>query len=50
MVFLEAMAYGLPIICFDHGGQTDFLASGETGFVVRLNDVEAFTQGIVRSA
>jgi glycosyltransferase involved in cell wall biosynthesis len=48
LVFLEAMAYGLPIICFDHGGQTDFLTSGETGFVVRLNDVEAFTQGIVR--
>ena len=48
LVFLEAMAYGLPIICFDHGGQTDFLASGETGFVVRLNDVEAFTQGIVQ--
>jgi glycosyltransferase involved in cell wall biosynthesis len=46
LVFLEAMAYGLPIICFDHGGQTDFLVNGETGFVVRLNDMEAFTQGI----
>jgi glycosyltransferase involved in cell wall biosynthesis len=34
LVFLEAMAYRLPIICFDHGGQTDFLNDGETGFVV----------------
>ncbi len=48
LVFLEAMAYGLPIICFDHGGQTDFLSSGETGVVVHLNDVGAFTQGIVQ--
>jgi glycosyltransferase involved in cell wall biosynthesis len=48
LVFLEAMAYRLPIICFDHGGQTDFLVSGETGFVVRLNDLESFTQAIVQ--
>jgi len=48
LVFLEAMAYGLPIICFDHGGQTDFLASGETGFVVPLNDLRAFTEGLVQ--
>lgn len=48
LVFLEAMAYGLPIICFDHGGQTDFLASGETGFVVPLNDLRAFTGGLVQ--
>jgi glycosyltransferase involved in cell wall biosynthesis len=46
LVFLEAMAYRLPIICFDYGGQTDFLVNGETGFVVRLNDMESFTQGI----
>jgi hypothetical protein len=38
LVFLEAMACGLPIVCYDRGGQTDFLASGETGFVVKLND------------
>ena len=33
------MACGLPVVCYDRGGQTDFLASGETGFVVKLNDV-----------
>jgi glycosyltransferase involved in cell wall biosynthesis len=42
LVFLEAMACGLPVVCYDRGGQTDFLASGETGFVVKLNDTVAF--------
>ena len=27
LVFLEAMAFGLPIVCYDRGGQTDFLAT-----------------------
>lgn len=46
LVFLEAMAFGLPIICYDHGGQTDYLATGTTGFVLRLNDVHAFIDAI----
>jgi L-malate glycosyltransferase len=47
LVFLEAMACGLPIICYDHGGQTDFLTDGQTGFVVKLNDLDRFTRSIV---
>jgi glycosyltransferase involved in cell wall biosynthesis len=47
LVFLEAMACGLPIICYDHGGQTDFLTDGKTGFVVPLNELERFTRSIV---
>jgi glycosyltransferase involved in cell wall biosynthesis len=47
LVFLEAMAFGLPIVCYDRGGQTDFLTTGETGVVVRLNDVSAFARAIV---
>jgi len=47
LVFLEAMAYGLPVLCYDHGGQTDFLVTGKTGHVLRLNDFDAFTQAIV---
>jgi glycosyltransferase involved in cell wall biosynthesis len=46
LVFLEAMACGLAIVCYDRGGQTDFLASGETGFVVPLNDTAAFTHAV----
>jgi glycosyltransferase involved in cell wall biosynthesis len=42
LVFLEAMASGLPIVCYDRGGHTDFLADGETGGVVPLNALDAF--------
>lgn len=47
LVFLEAMAHGLPIVCYDHGGQTDFLTDGKTGSVVALNDLNGFTRGIM---
>lgn len=36
LVFLEAMASGLPIICYDQGGQMDFLRDQETGYLVSL--------------
>ena len=41
------MAFGLPIVCYDRGGQTDFLAQGGTGSVIALNDLPAFTRAIV---
>jgi len=47
LVYLEAMAYGLPVICYDRGGQTDFLRSGETGYVVPLNDLPTFTRAVI---
>jgi L-malate glycosyltransferase len=47
LVFLEAMAFGLPIVCFDHGGQTDFLVDGETGRLVPLNDLDRFARSLV---
>jgi glycosyltransferase involved in cell wall biosynthesis len=40
LVFLEGMAAGLPVVCYDHGGQTDFLEDGATGYLVPLNDRE----------
>ncbi len=43
LVFLEAMAFGLPIVCYDRGGQVDFLSTPKTGAVVTLNDIDAFT-------
>jgi glycosyltransferase involved in cell wall biosynthesis len=47
LVFLEAMAQRLPIVCYDRGGQTDFLSTGETGFVVPLNDQERFKDALL---
>lgn len=43
LVFLEGMACGLPVVCYNHGGQTDFLRDGETGYLVPLNDLDLFT-------
>jgi glycosyltransferase involved in cell wall biosynthesis len=43
LVYLEAMAAGLPVICYDFGGHTDFLEQGQTGAVVKLNALEEFT-------
>jgi glycosyltransferase involved in cell wall biosynthesis len=48
LVFLEAMAAGLPVVCYDHGGQADFLVSGETGYPVNLNDMQAFADALRR--
>lgn len=46
LVFLEAWDAGLPVICYNHGGQTDFIEDGINGFLVELNDEEAFTDKI----
>lgn len=44
LVFLEAMACGLPVVCYNHGGQTDFLSDGVTGYLVELNDMQRFEE------
>jgi glycosyltransferase involved in cell wall biosynthesis len=46
LVFLEAMSFGLPVVCYDRGGQTDFLSTPETGEVIRLNDLAAFNSAV----
>jgi glycosyltransferase involved in cell wall biosynthesis len=47
LVFLEAMSMGLPVVCYDRGGQTDFLSTPVTGAVVKLNDINAFTAAVL---
>ncbi len=42
IVFLEAMECGLPVICYDRGGQRDFLKNGKTGYLVELGNREKF--------
>lgn len=48
LVFLEGMATGLPVVCYDKGGQNDFLKDGETGFVVPLGENELFAAQLSR--
>jgi glycosyltransferase involved in cell wall biosynthesis len=44
IVFLEAMECGLPVICYDRGGQRDFLKDGITGYLVKLSNKELFVE------
>lgn len=48
LVFLEAMASALPVVCYAHGGQRDFLEDGVTGCLVPLNDLSAWVDGCRR--
>jgi glycosyltransferase involved in cell wall biosynthesis len=50
LVYLEAMAAGLPIVTADHGGQVDFLRDGETGYLVPAGDTAAMAGAIARLA
>ena len=42
IVFLEAMECGLPVVCYDRGGQKDFLKNGKTGYLVELGNKAEF--------
>jgi len=35
------------VVCYDRGGQTDFLKSRETGHVIKLNDLADFTRALI---
>jgi glycosyltransferase involved in cell wall biosynthesis len=47
LVFLEAMACGLPIISYNRGGHTDFLRDQKTGFLIELGNKQEFTRKIM---
>jgi len=46
LVFLEAMECGLPVLCYNRGGQNDFLINGKTGYLVELGDKLTFAEKI----
>lgn len=46
LVFLEGMAAGLPVVCYNHGGQTDFINDGSNGYLVELDDKQTFQERI----
>jgi glycosyltransferase involved in cell wall biosynthesis len=45
-VLLEAMAAGLPAVCTDAGGPAEYVAHGETGFVVPVADPPALADRV----
>ncbi len=48
IVFMEAMYYGLPIVCTNHGGQVDFLKNEENAILIDVGDVKACGEAIAR--
>jgi len=46
IVFLEAMAAGLPVVCFDKGGQAEFLLDSKTGYLVKYKDIDLFVKRV----
>ena len=47
IVFLEALSQGLPVICYDEGGQIDFIDES-VGELVPVNDEDAFSEAVRR--
>ena len=43
---MEAMYCGLPIICTNSGGQTDFLKYRKNAIIIDVGDVEACSNAI----
>ena len=43
---MEAMAAGLPVVCSDIRGNSDLIENGKGGYLVKPNDVEAFSEAI----
>jgi glycosyltransferase involved in cell wall biosynthesis len=48
LVFVEAMAFGKPVVGGAHGGTPDIIEDGVTGFLVCHGDVDKLTQALER--
>ncbi len=48
LVYLEAGAYGIPVIASRSGGVSDAIRDGETGFILEPNDIESMVQASLR--
>jgi glycosyltransferase involved in cell wall biosynthesis len=50
LVYVEAMAAGLPVVTYDHGGQTDFLTDGVTGRLLPVGQPDGMASALVSLA
>jgi len=50
LVCLEAMSCGTPVVCFNNGGPSDFVADGINGALVDPFDVEEFAERTIQFA
>lgn len=50
VAMMEAMSAGLPILCSRIRGNTDLIRDGEGGYLYDCNDIEGFTEGILKIA
>ena len=48
IVFLEAMAFGKPVIGAASGGIPDIVIDGETGYLINYGDVDTLADRLVR--
>jgi glycogen synthase len=46
LIFVEAMAYGKPVVALAAGGATEIVRNGADGFLVPPDDVAALEQAI----
>lgn len=47
LVFLEAMAAGLPVVCLDGRGNRDIIEQGKNGFMIFEQDPDLFADKII---
>lgn len=48
MIFLEAQAFGCPVVGGDHGGVASVIMHGETGLLVKKDDPRAFADTVTK--
>lgn len=46
LVMVEAMRCGTPVVAFDRGSVREVVKDGETGFVVKPDDIEAMAEAV----
>lgn len=46
--YIEAMAWGKPVVAGNHGGTPEIVVDGESGFLVPYGDVDALAERVIR--